>query len=91
MVEDETYDVHVEWTLTAMTMCLKESKSRVDVCFTCAKEHVPIKTYQVAVANHKLQWTDASGPVYEKIRVQYCDACAEEMIKDLEEPEVTTT
>lgn len=89
-MSDEVYDVNVEWTLEAMKKVIKESKSRVDVCFGCSTEHIPVKTYQVAVANRKLQWTDASGPVYEKLRVQYCESCAEEMIKTLEEPEVAS-
>ncbi len=88
MAEDETYNVNVEWTVDSIKKTLAEGKSRVDICFSCAKEHIPVKTYQVAIANNKLQWTDGQGPVYEKIRVQYCDACAEEMIKSLEESEL---
>jgi protein-arginine kinase activator protein McsA len=90
MSDDKAFDVNVEWTLKSMKKAINEGKSRLDVCYSCAKENIPIKTYLVAVVNNRLQWTSASGPVYEKIKVQYCEACAEEMIKSLEEPEVAS-
>ncbi len=81
----EDVEINIDWTLKSIKKTRAEGESKPEICFGCSKEHVQIKSYEVAVLNHNLQWTDASGGVYEKLKVQYCDACIDELINEMSE------
>jgi len=80
----QDYEINVEWTLKSMKESFEDDKSEKGVCFSCAKDDSEIKEYVIAVKNNKLQWTDASGAVWEKVKVQYCIKCAKELIDSFE-------
>ena len=82
--------INVDWTLESIKKTKDNTKHQDGDCFACGKEHMQVKVYEMAILNNKLHWSDGSGGVYEKIKVQYCDDCVDEFLYSIQEQNIAT-
>jgi len=80
----EDVEINSEWTLESMKKTFNNEPYGSGDCYACRSVDKSIKAYIIGAKSKDLMWSDKREPVWEKVRVQYCDECAKELMAEIE-------